>query len=227
MHLRALQSTCLAVVVAMAIGGCGGSDPSPAALVASSRQAAAQYRTVLASGVVPSTGNLYIRVDLHIARGKGAVGYITYRPNNHEAFPLDVVLIGETIYLKGHQDFFEWIGDTRAAPHLAEKWIRASVNSKSMFRALRSYAELSNLLRGFYDAPGKLSLGRATGVVGTKVIEVENDATEEVLYVATAGKPYPTQILKSGESTVEGITFDHWNWPVPLTPPAKAIDLEG
>ncbi|MFZ2050037.1 MAG: hypothetical protein WAU69_03775 [Solirubrobacteraceae bacterium] len=215
----------------VALPGCGSSDPSiqaksPVEVVASSQQVAEHYTSVLASGLVQDTGNLYIRVDLHIVPGKGAVGYITYRRNDHEVYPIDIVLLGNAIYLKAHQDFYERIGDGKAARYLAEKWTRSSVDSKSMFRTLAAYTELPNLTQGFFGQHGKLSMGAMTGVVGMKVVEVKNDATDEVLYVAASGKPYPIQILKGGAVSNDGIAFDHWNQPMVIIPPSKAIDLE-
>ena len=44
------------------------------------------------------------------------------------------------------------------------------------------------------------------------------------LYVATSGKPYPVKLAKGGAGGGT-LTFDRWNQPVSITPPANAIDL--
>jgi hypothetical protein len=162
-------------------------------------------------------------VDVHIAHGKGAVGTIADAP-----YTMEVIRIGQNIYLKSgySPNFYERIAGRKAATHLLGRWIHASVNAGSLIRTLSSFTELSNLTRGFFGQPGRLSIGGMAGAVGIKVVEVKNNATNEVLYVATAGTPYPVQILQSGASTDDGIAFDQWNRPVPISAPPHAIDIE-
>jgi hypothetical protein len=91
---------------------------------------------------------------------------------------------------------------------------------------LTSFTELPNLTRAFLDRQGKLTKGGVSSVAGQAAVEVKNDATGEVLYVATAGRPYPMQILKSGANTVDGIVFDQWNRPAAISAPANAINVQ-
>jgi hypothetical protein len=237
-HRCAFYSCLAAATMAAAVAGCGSSDPaakasSPAALVAASQQTAEHYTSVQASGLLAGTGSVYVRVDLKITPGVGAVGHITYRPNQSALYNLEVVRLGETIYFKArpihlgpYNNFYEQIVGRKAAPGLEGKWVRMSVKSTRLIRTLSAFTELPSLIRGFFDEGGKLSMGGRAGVVGQNVIEVKNDATGEVLDVLAAGKPYPTQILKSGASSVDGIVFDHWGWHWKFTPPSDAVDIE-
>jgi hypothetical protein len=225
---RGLISGCVAAAATFALAGCGDSDPSSAAgkrsptrIVVASQEAAQRYASVLVSGLVPDTGGR-VRVDVHITRGKGAVGTISDKSYN-----LEVVRIGQSIYLKSeYSNFYERLVDRKDAAHLLGRWIHASVNAGSLIRTVSSFTELSNLTRGFFGQPGRLSMGGMTGVVGINAVEVENDATNEVLYVATQGIPYPAQILKAGAQPNEGIAFDHWNRSVSITAPPDAVDIE-
>lgn len=197
--------------IAVALAGCGGDQSStsnaqsPAAIVAASKRAAERYTSVLAAGVVPGTE---IRVDLRILRGKGVVGHITDSP-----YSLEVVKIGENLYLKGHLNFYEQITSHKLATQLQEKWILTSANGPSLVRRMNAFTELRTLIDGFFDQRGKLSLEGTAGVEGMMTREVKNDATGEVLYIYTSGKPYPAQILRSGAIPVDGIAFDHWVAP--------------
>jgi hypothetical protein len=52
-----------------------------------------------------------------------------------------------------------------------------------------------------------------------------NDVTKGgTLYVATTGKPYPVEIVKTG-SQPGRVDFDHFNESVTLTAPSNAIDI--
>ncbi len=42
--------------------------------------------------------------------------------------------------------------------------------------------------------------------------------------MATTGKPYPIQIVKSGSSS-QHVDFNDYNASVSLTPPSKSIDI--
>lgn len=228
MFARTLFSTCIAVVATLAIAGCG--DPSgtasrsqkPAETVAASQRATQHYTSVNASGLVPGAC-CRARVDIHIVPGKGAIGSISYTP-----YSLAVTRIGQTIYLNSPSspNFYELIAGPKAAKRLQGRWIRASVETAGLIHTLSALTELPNLTHSFFGRPGKLSMGGVTFVAGTKVIEVKNDVTGEVLYVAASGNPYPLQILQSGASNSEGIVFDQWNRPVSISAPADAIDIE-
>ena len=217
----------------IALSGCGSSsDPptkakSPTEIVDASAHAAEHYTAVRASGLVQRTGKLYIRVDMVIMPGKGAIGHITYRWGPLSAYLIGFVRLGKNIYLEAPEEsFYEQIAGGKVNPSLAGKWVRASTHSTNLIQILSSLTELPNLTRAFLDQQGKLSKGGTTGVAGENVVEVKNDATGEILYVATAGRPYPMQILESGASTDDGIVFDQWNQPAPIRAPPGAIDIE-
>lgn len=210
------------------MAGCGDSPSTasqaqkPAEIVAASQLAARHYTSVNASGVVSDTGGRD-RVDIHIVPGKGVIGDMSYTP-----YILEVIRIGETIYLnsKHFANFYELLAGPKAGRHMPGTWIRASVDTRGIIHTLSTMTQLPRLTDGFFGRDGTLSMGHMAVVDGAKVLEVKNNASGEVLYVATSGNPYPYQILESGASTSEGITFDEWNRPVSISAPPDAIDIE-
>lgn len=61
-------------------------------------------------------------------------------------------------------------------------------------------------------------------VDGQSVVGVRDTTKDATLYVATTGKPYPVEILRTG-SQAGRITLNRFNEPVSLTPPSNAIDI--
>jgi hypothetical protein len=221
-------SVFIAALATLAIGGCGNDQPatsgkqSPTAIVAASQHAAQHYISVLASGLVQDAGGR-VRVDIHIEPGKGVMGLISDSP-----YTVDLIRIGQNIYLKSAEsayalNFYEQIAGRKIATRLLGRWIHASVDAGSLIRTLSSFTELPNLTRSFFGRSGKLSM---VDRVGSKAVEVKNDATDEVLNVAPSGTPYPVRILRSGASTNEGIGFDQWNRPLPISAPPDPIDIK-
>jgi hypothetical protein len=71
---------------------------------------------------------------------------------------------------------------------------------------------------------GKLAkTGRAV-VSGQPAIGVVDRTQGGTLFVATSGRPYPLQIVKRGTNGGQ-VTFDDFNAPVKLVPPANPIAL--
>jgi hypothetical protein len=233
-HRRAFYRTCVAAATAaVALSGCGSSDPSikaksPTEIVNASAHAAEHYAAVRASGLVQDTGKLEVRVDMVIVPGRGAIGGITYRWGPFSAYPIGFVRLGQSIYLQvlNEKSFYERLAGGRVDSSSVGKWVQASTHSTGLIGTLTSFTELPNLTRAFLDRQGKLSKGGVSSVAGQAAVEVKNDATGEVLYVATAGRPYPMQILKSGANTVDGIVFDQWNRPAAISAPANAINVQ-
>jgi hypothetical protein len=71
---------------------------------------------------------------------------------------------------------------------------------------------------------GTLKKGSTTTIGGQPAIAVEDTTRAGTLYVATTGKPFPLQITKGG-SEAGTITFDKWDEPVTISPPASSVNL--
>ena len=93
--------------------------------------------------------------------------------------------------------------------------------------ALRRSPTLTNvrtLFSQLLSSHGKLEKGSTSTVNGQKVLAVKDTTNGGTLYVATSGKPYPIEVIKSGSDGGQ-ITFDHFNQTVSLSPPANSIDI--
>jgi hypothetical protein len=106
---------------------------------------------------------------------------------------------------------------------LQGKWLKAPASSTS-FASLASLTNLGKLIDTTLASHGKLASAGTKTVNGQKAVGVTDATRGGTLYVAATGTAYPLELVKSGASGGK-ITFDHWNQPVTLNPPAAAVDV--
>jgi hypothetical protein len=226
LRLRLLSTAPLALVlVAMMLGGCGGSSSSgngieskaPAEIVAISKIAANSASSVHVSGSVVSNG-APITLNLELLAGKGGRGRIS-----ENGLSFDLIQVGKTAYISGSPAFYSHFGGSAAAQLFKGKWLKESTSSGG-FSALGSLTNLSQLVDSALASHGTLEKGATTTVNGQQVLSITDPSHGGTLYIATTGKAYPIQIVKSGASGGK-ILFDRWNEPVKLVAPKNAIDL--
>ncbi len=219
-----LPPLALALAAALLVG-CGGSSSSgngvaektPSEIVAAAKVAADAATTVHVSGSIVSNGSP-ITLDMNLLAGKGGRGQLS---ENGLAFEL--IQTGGTVYIKGSAAFYKHIGGNAAAQLLQGKWLKAPAKS-SEFASLTQLTDLRQLVDQTLANHGSLAKGKSTTIAGQKVVGVTDKAKGGTLYIATTGKPFPTQISKSG-SGGGTITFDRWNKSVTVAAPANAIDV--
>jgi hypothetical protein len=218
----------LAVTLLVATGvlaGCGGSSSStngveskaPEAIVAAATGAIAGAKSVHVSGSIVS-GGTPITLDLQLVSGEGGRGQLS---ENGLSFQL--IEVGQTVYIKGSPAFWRHFGGAAAAALFQGKWLKAPTTN-SDFATLASLTDLHKLFNAALSNHGTLAKGATTTVNGQKVVAVNDTTNGGTLYVATTGQPYPIEIKKGG-SVGGQVSFDRWNEPVSLTPPANAIDI--
>jgi len=133
-----------------------------------------------------------------------------------------IVAVRPEVYINGSQSFWKTFGGSAAAQLLSGKWLKAPATGQ-----LSSLATLTNVQKLFnqlLSSHGKLAKGKTTTIHGQQAIAVTDTTNGGTLYVATTGKAFPLEISKTGAQGGQ-ITFDHFNQPVTLTPPANAIDI--
>jgi hypothetical protein len=226
-RLRPLSSTGSSFLLALvALAGCGSSSTSSgngvaaksaAEIVNESRLAADSASSVHVSGSVNSSGSP-VTLDLSLASGKGGTGEIS-----QNGFAFKLVLTGTTAYISGSSAFYRHLGGAAAAQLLAGKWLKVPATTGE-FSSFSSLANMSKLIDATLASHGALQKGATTTVGGQQAIAVTDTTKGGALYVATTGKPYPLQISKGGAESGK-ITFDRWNQPVTITPPASSVDL--
>jgi hypothetical protein len=223
MHRRAIPL--LSALLILAISGCGSSSSSgngvasksTSEILAASKAAADSASSVHVAGSLNSNGTP-ITLDLSLASGHGGRGQIS---QGNLAFNL--IVVGDTIYIKGSPAFYSHFGGSAAAQLFQGKWLKAPISGGEL-GSLAALTNFSQLLNQTLASQGTLVKGPTSTVAGTPVVELHNTSNNGSLFIATTGKPYPIQIVKHGSETGR-ITFTDWNQPVTLSPPSGAIDL--
>ena len=223
-----MRAVALAFVLATVLfAGCGGSKKAapandeaskPAAQVlADAKSAATQASSAHVSGSIESSG-APITVDLSMARGNGAKGSMS---TNGLSF--DLVRIGDTIYIRGSDEFLKRFAGATAAQLLHGKWLKASA-THGRLRSLAPLTNLGALFAGITTHHGKLANKGKTTFKGQQVVVIQDTSDNSKLYVAATGKPYPVALV--GSKTQPGtINFGDWNKAVSLSAPSGAIDI--
>jgi hypothetical protein len=224
--VRALVLTL--VLTAVLLAGCGsssrsaksnGEESKPAARVlADAKAAATSASSAHVSGSIQSEGTP-ITLDLSTARGKGAKGSMST-----SGLKFDLVRIGDTLYIRGSDEFLKHFAGGAVAQLLHDKWLKASA-THGRLKSLAPLTSLGALFEGVSANHGKLVNDGKKTYKGDAVVVIRDTSDNSKLYVASTGKPYPVAIVgaKKGESGT--ITFGDWNKSVSLTAPDGAIDI--
>ncbi len=224
---RICTSAACSVAIALGFASCGsssgggGSDngissKSPDQIVTAVNSAVDGVNSVHVAGTVNSGGSK-TTLDLNLVNGKGGQGSMS-----QAGLGFKIVAVGNNVYINGSNAFWQKFGGNAAAQLLSGKWLKAPATGQ-----LSSIADLTNartLFSQLLSSHGKLVKGSTSTVNGQKVIAVKDTTNGGTLYVATSGKPYPIEVIKSGSDGGQ-ITFDHFNQTVSLAPPANSIDI--
>ncbi|HEV3318461.1 MAG TPA: hypothetical protein VG053_01855 [Solirubrobacteraceae bacterium] len=215
----------LIALAAPAIAGCGSSSSSgngvssksATDILAASKAAADSASSVHVAGTLASNGTP-ITLNLSLASGHGGRGQIS-----QGNLSFNLIVVGDTIYIKGSPAFYSHFGGSAAAQLFQGKWLKAPVSGGEL-GSLAALTNFGQLLDQSLASHGTLAKGPTSTVAGTPVIELRDTSHNGSLFVATTGNPYPIQIVKHGSETGH-ITFTDWNQPVSLSAPSGAIDL--
>jgi hypothetical protein len=222
MRCRIAASAACSLLVACVISACGGSSgngvasKSPNEIVSAALQAVDTAKSAHIAGRVVS-GNLPITLNLNLVSGQGGSGQMA---EGGRSFRIEV--IRHEVYINGSPAFWKHYAGPAAAQVFQGKWLKAPASGR--FASLAQLSNLHALLGTVLSTHGALTKTGTTTVSGQSAIGVRDDVQGGTLYVATTGKPYPLEILKSG-SQGGRIMLDKFDQPVTLTPPAKAIDI--
>jgi hypothetical protein len=206
----------LFVLAAWATSGCGGASgngvasKSPTEILAASKAAASAASSV---HLKTTTGEVVLDVRLTQTGGSGSLKI--------SALTLELLRIGDVLYVKGTAAAYKQLGITSKVPPQA--WVKVPPERSAQ---LKAFADKSGQLNRLLSLEGPLTKGRTTSVEGQSVVEVKQvkKVYTRTLYVATNGKPYPVEIVLQGQVTGK-TTFSEWDKPVTLTAPTNVIDL--
>jgi hypothetical protein len=171
-------------------------------------------KSVRISGLILA-GSSPATLQLDVVPGKGGRGEFS-------AFGQSIrfIKVGQLVYVNAPPAFWRRFAGEATARRLNGKWLRAPA-STARFASLTRMISPRQLLPGRVGHT-KLTRGPTSTVDGEKVIAVKYAKQPGTVYVATTGKPYLIAI--TGPQHVH-VTFDRFDKPVSLAPPANAIDI--
>jgi hypothetical protein len=216
------------VLTAALLAGCGSSTPAAPPnneasktadqVFADAKAAAESASSVHVAGSLVANGTQFT-LDVSLARDKGAKGSVSVG-----GLAFDLVKIGDTIYIKGSDAFYQHFAGAGIAQLIHGKWIKASTTDKR-FRPFAPLASISGLFAEISAHHGKLVNDGKTTYKGQPVVVIRDASDNSKLYVAATGKPYPVALVGGRKTQSGAIAFDDWNAPVSLSPPSGAIDV--
>jgi hypothetical protein len=221
---RCFASGIPAAIVALAVAACSGVGPptngveknSPEEIVTAAMKAVGSATSVHVAGNVTNGGSR-LTLDVILVNGEGGQGSMT-----QDGLSFRVVTVGNEVYINGSSAFWQRFAGNAAAPLLWGKWIKAPAGGQ--LAALATLTDLQKLFDQLLSSHGRLAKGSIATVRGQRVIAVKDTTNGGTLYVATTGKPYPIEVVKSGPDGGQ-IAFDRFNQPMTLTSPRNAIDI--
>lgn len=224
--VRQRPSVCCvcALLIAIAVSACGSSTSSsngvaaksPDAIVTAASNALRGVTAVHVSGAFVSSG-VPTALNLYLVSGKGGRGSMS---QNGLSFQL--VTIGDEVYINASSPFWRHFGGNAAATLFSGKWLKAPATGE--FSSLSALTNLNELFDKLLGQHGPLTKGKVKTVDGQTVVDVTDTTNGGMLDVATTGKPYPIEIVKTGPSGGK-LDFAGYDKPVHLAAPANAIDI--
>lgn len=212
----------LALLVVLALAGCGGGSKSngeagkSAAQVVADAQSAAENATivhVVGSGI---DNGKPLKLDLWIGNGRGK-GHL-----EEGGLAFDLVRLGDTVYIKGGPAFWKSFGGAGAAQLLADKWVKAAA-SNSELASLTPLTDKKKFFAGILGQHGKIENRGETDYKGQKAVEIRDTTQGGSLYVAAEGTPYPVA-LQGGKQQGD-VAFSDWDASESIEAPKGALDF--
>src|SRR6266550_1532475 len=224
-----MRATALALVLTAALlAGCGSSGTTakandeaskpPVRVLADAKAAATSASSAHVSGSIKSNGTP-TTLDLTTARNKGAKGSMSTN-----GLRFDLVRIGDTVYIRGTDEFYKHFAGAAVAQLLHGKWLKASA-THGRLKSLAPLTSIGALFSGISSQHGKLVNDGKTTYKGQDVVAIRDTSDGSKLYVAATGKAYPVAIIGSKKNKSGTIAFGDWNKSVSLSAPSDAIDV--
>jgi hypothetical protein len=180
----------------------------------STRVALRNAKSVHLTGMVNSNGQA-ITLDLELVGGDSQ-GTLTIDNND-----VQLIKLGETVYIKGDPDFLSKYanGNTAAVKVLNGKWLKTAGTSDFDAFSIDGFA---NQLKASSDVKVNAKTTRATE--GGKPVVVLTQTDGSTLSIANTGTPYPLSL--HGKTASEGrLTFSDYNKAIAITAPTDVFDV--
>jgi hypothetical protein len=241
--IRPIRLLTVAVVVIVFVAGCGGNsgssgsgghssagpstlaengvaDLSAKDILARAKKALGGARSVHIKGGGFSGGEQFA-LDMRYG-SDGATGSLT---SNGQT--IELLRVGETVYLKGSEAFWRSIGGGSAAELLKGRYLKVPASTPD-FAELAGFTNLTKNAEDLLSPDGEVTKGERKTIRGVEAIGL-NDSSKEggTLYIAVRGEPYPLQVVprKDAKSDETG-SLDFYDYGVPVkvsAPPADQV----
>jgi hypothetical protein len=237
----------LAGSVAVLLAGCGGSSKTPTATTVTSTvetttspepyaplpngeaakfpdaivddaiAAASKATTVHIVGSVSNAGRP-LKLNLNLTTGRGGAGTVSV-----SGLTFDIVRIGATSYFKGGPAFWSHFGGSKIGTAANGRWVEASATTGDL-ASFTPLTDVKQLFSGVLGSHGPLEKAvNQLKIDGESAIVIIDSGSNDRLFIAANGPPYPLKLAQQGGGTV---TFDGWNKPVSLQAPKNAVALD-
>jgi len=206
------------------LAGCGGggsssngeASKSASAILADAKQAALAAGSARVTGTIHDSGQT-IGLDLRITT-KGGGGTMTLQGSK-----LDIVRVGQNVYIRAPSSFYEKVGAGKAAGQLLNgRWLKAPASTAD-FAQLASLTDMNAFVTQALKPDGTVSKGGETTIDGQKAIQLKSSKGGS-LYVAETGKPYPIE-FKGGGGSSGTLTLTDWGSVTAPVAPKNAVDI--
>ena len=220
-------TTGTATPTATATGPNGVEELSAEQVLARARQAGQQAGSVHLVGDL-AQGSRTVAVDVRM-RQDGAAGTV-----RSAAGPVELVALGEDVYVKGDDAFYRQLGGDLAAQVLRGKWVKVSANEQLLRQAgalvgvdtpagsagLTGLVDLDGFLDTALQPRGSVRKGSPTMVEGTRALPLDLGQGARV-YVALDGEPYPVRLeaARQGSGAAARLAMREWGQPVQVSAP--------
>jgi hypothetical protein len=140
--------------------------------------------------------------------------------------PIEMRRIGDTVYAKASREFWKSHVPAAAVELLSGKWLKGPATDQR----LGGPAELTDLSKaadGILEPDGTITKGEKKTVAGTPAIALVSHGKDGgKLYIATAGKPYPLQIVPTTSTDSGQIAFTEYGKRITVSPPPADLVID-
>src|SRR4029079_12177990 len=173
-----MRATVAALVVTAALlAGCGSSGTTenandeaskpPGGVLADAKAAATSASSAHVAGSIKANGTP-TTLDLTTARSKGAKGSMSTN-----GLKFDLVRIGDTVYIRGSDEFYKHFAGAAAAQLLHGKWLKAPA-TRGQLKSIAPLTSIGALFNGISSQHGKLANDGKTSYKGQDVVAIRD-----------------------------------------------------
>jgi hypothetical protein len=189
-------------------------------ILARAQQALGRASSVHIKGGGSSEGQQFA-IDMRYG-AEGAVGSMTTNGQT-----IELLRVGQTVYLKGTEAFWRSIGGNAVAELLKGRYLKVPATTPD-FAELSSFTDLKKNAQELLKPDGEVSKGGRRTVHGVQAIGLVDSKDGGTLYIALQGEPYPLQAVPGAKAKNDSGSLDFdYGAPVKVTAPAadQVVDV--